>query len=612
MALKRPLIISDEGFQKEYSGTSDQIVLNGLVVSGNAIVSMGSARVRGVAAPTDGNDATNKTYVDNLITGLKWINPSKVLKAIADNTATPPASPVSGDAYVLNGGGSGAWSAFGANDIVEYTGTGWVEVLDGGSLVSNETRVIVKSTSGAGSFASHENDVMEWDGSTWGVAQTATDGLATLIIGENSIFENIGYTYDSTAWVQFTGAGQLVAGNGLTKSGNTINAVGTNGVVASADGLYAQVAGNGIAVSGAGIYLDAGEAISLKASGISVNYTHGLKVSGDNLTIDYASGLDLNGSNQLVALASTGISVGASGIAVDYGNGLFPVVNTLTVLANSGISVDASGVAVNVGAGLTFDSGAVAGNLGNGLYMSGNTHIAALAATGLTADASGISVVVGNGLGLSGDYVAVNYASGITVNGSNELIADAGTGISVDSNGINVIFDSTLSADGSNQMTVIGLPSLFEVSGVAVGATVTAANLDTLTDGSDASALHTHSGLYITLSAAEAIAKADPVYVAANDNVGQACATSSDMSRIIGLASSAFSAGQDCKILNNGSVIQGAFAGGTPGNPYYLNAATAGITANVPGNSGDRIILVGYAINATDLCIQIRDYGQKA
>jgi hypothetical protein len=47
---------------------------------------------------------------------------------------------------------------------------------------------------------------------------------------------------------------------------------------------------------------------------------------------------------------------------------------------------------------------------------------------------------------------------------------------------------------------VLGLPELFKIHATAVGSTVTAPNLDTLTDGSDAGSLHIHDAPMTVIS----------------------------------------------------------------------------------------------------------------
>jgi len=527
MALVKPLIISAEGFPREAASSTDYLLLQGgLVVSSTAVVSFAGARLRSVGAPTSGGDATNKTYVDNVASNIKWTNPAQVLKVIGDTKITAPGTPVSGDAWVLSGAGVGAWAAWGTGDIVEYNGLliGWKLVLSAGDYINDSTRVVVKSTSGAGSFAGEENNILQWTGSAWEVVVSAEDGRALLIIGSDSIYENIGYVYDSeggsTGWVQFTGAGQIVAGDGMTKVGNTLNVGGGAGITVSADGLYVN--------------------------------------AGDGLSID--------GINYVVVVADSGISVGAGGVAVNAGSGIdFNASGAVMVVADSGISVGAGGVAVNAGSGIDFASGAV---------------IVDTVGNGLAATAAGLHLI-------------------------------AGTAIDLNASGISVKYDDVTLGISSDALTVVGVPSNFEINGVAVGNTVTAANLDTLTDGSNADLLHSHSGMYLTLSSAEAISKGDPVYVQTTDLVGQGCAASGNMSRIIGLALTAAASNAACIIVNNGSIVRSCVTGATYNAPYYLNAATAGITATIPAAAGSRLIMVGYAINTSDICVQLRDYGQK-
>jgi hypothetical protein len=152
-----------------------------------------------------------------------------------------------------------------------------------------------------------------------------------------------------------------------------------------------------------------------------------------------------------------------------------------------------------------------------------------------------------------------------------------------------------------------------------VGAAVTAANLDTLTNGSNADALHQHAPnvateapkVENTLAVAEAIAVADAVYqTATNDRVGKARADDTTKSYVLGIARTAQpTVGSTAEIVSAGPAA-GVLSGATPGQPYYLQA-TGGIGPATPG-AGNRVIQCGVAKNATDLFVRIVDYGKKA
>jgi hypothetical protein len=164
-----------------------------------ASVSLNSQKITGLADPTDAQDAATKAYVDAARSGLD------VKQSVRAATT--------------------------AN--VTLSGT---QTIDGVSLIATN-RVLVKDQS-----TTSENGIWVVSASTWSRATDAdsdaevTAGLFTFV-EEGTDNGNSGFvlTTDNPITVgttgltfaQFSGAGQITAGNGLTKTGNTIDAVGT-------------------------------------------------------------------------------------------------------------------------------------------------------------------------------------------------------------------------------------------------------------------------------------------------------------------------------------------------------------------------------------------------
>lgn len=259
------------------------------------------------------------------------------------------------------------------------------------------------------------------------------------------------------------------------------------------------------------------------------------------------------------------------------------------------------------------------------------------AGAGLTKTGNIISVKKGDGIEIvsNGSAVNVDLATnpGLALTGSSpnkklSALVYANGGIQIDtSNGLALLLNGTTLQTGVTGVSVKGLPSNFEVNGIATAyanpgtGQVTAGNLNTLTAGSssNADALHTHSlptvpyagrieGLYAVV---EAVTAGDPVYQSTtNDQVGLGDCGNDAKSRIIGVARTGQATpGSSAPIVTAGPCA-GVLTGATAGTPYYL-ASSGGLTSTVPG-AGKRVIQVGVAKNATDLFVRIVDYGKKA
>lgn len=276
------------------------------------------------------------------------------------------------------------------------------------------------------------------------------------------------------------------------------------------------------------------------------------------------------------------------------GNGLVRTGNVLDVGDGPGILVSADKIEIELGSNpaLEFDAGGDAGKL---LWKPDTTR-------GLAKDASGAYIDLATDPGFQftgGKLDAKLYASG---------------GLQKDANGLGIKLDGTTNQLSASGLSVKGLPALFEIATVATSANVTSANLGTLTAGStsDAGTLHKHSDVISTVAVSEAVAVGDPGYWSAtNDQMGKGDCTLDAKSRIKGVFKTAQATpGSNAQFVASG-VVPSALTGATAGAPYYL-AAGGGVTATAPTGSGNRVIEVGIAKNATDLFVAVIDYGKRA
>ena len=199
------------------------------IATPTANVAMGGFNITGLADPVNATDAANKQYVDAARTGLD----TKASVRLASITA------LTGVTYTAAGGTSTR------GQITSAPNT-----LDGTNLAQGD-RVLIKDTAGlAGAATAAANGIWVvttlgtgatgvWDRATdfdtdaevtsgayvWVEEGTQAD-TAWVLTTSNPIVIG-GASGTSLTWVMFSSAGSLIAGAGLTKTGNAIDAVGT-------------------------------------------------------------------------------------------------------------------------------------------------------------------------------------------------------------------------------------------------------------------------------------------------------------------------------------------------------------------------------------------------
>jgi hypothetical protein len=309
--------------------------------------------------------------------------------------------------------------------------------------------------------------------------------------------------------------------------------------------------------------------------------------------------------------ASGGGIKGKITVDSDLGLAVSAGVLSIDLATNPGLEFSTGDLTAKVDttAGMELVAGGIAVDLAAtpGLEFSGGDLTAKVDTTaGLAITASGIEI----------DLDAT--APGLEFSAGDLLVKVSGDkGIVLTANGVEIEIDDspdTLDVDADG-LKVVGLPSLFKINGTAVGATVTAPNADTLTDGSNADALHVHSGTAASqrvensIITSENITDGDPVYWSGNDTVGEGDAGVDAKARVIGVATATVTSPAPVSVVSIGEAA-GVGSGWTANDPIYL-ADAGGLTSTRPSAS-KRIIVMGYAMNGTDLWVDIRDYGKRA
>jgi hypothetical protein len=206
-----------------------------LVPVGTGTVDVANARITSVGTPTQATDAATKGYVDAVKQALD-IKDSVRVATTANLTAT--ASGTGAGKTLTN---SGTQAALTIDSIVLVVGN---RVLVKDQTTQADNGIYTVTTVGSASVNWVLTRATDADNSPTG---EVTPGMFTFV-EEGTVGADNGYvlttdgtvTIDTTAltFVQFSGAGSVIAGDGLTKSGNTLNVVGTtNRILVNADSI---------------------------------------------------------------------------------------------------------------------------------------------------------------------------------------------------------------------------------------------------------------------------------------------------------------------------------------------------------------------------------------
>ena len=198
-----------------------------LTISASKTIDMGANKVTNIADPTGAQDAASKAYVDAVKTGLD-VKDSCDIATTADVSTWTYANGTAGVGATLTAAGNGVV----ALDSVNLTLNMRVLVKD--QDPSTENGIYYVSTAGAvGAIlvltrALDANQPAELTGGSFTFVEQGTTQAENGYVFTHNGDPTFGAGNTALTVAQFSGAGQIIAGTSLTKSGNTIN-VATDG-----------------------------------------------------------------------------------------------------------------------------------------------------------------------------------------------------------------------------------------------------------------------------------------------------------------------------------------------------------------------------------------------
>jgi hypothetical protein len=419
-----------------------------------ASVNLNSQKIINLATPTNATDAANKDYVDSVSQGLDPKNSVHVATTTNLNLSSP--------------GGT----------------------IDGVTMVSGD-RVLVKDQTTAS-----QNGIYVWNGAASAMTRATDADSVTKLNGGAFVFVEEGNTYATTGWVlqqpagtyvlgttaltwsQFSGAGQITAGTGLTKSGNTIALITP---VTTANG------GTGLTTVGTGF---------LKGNGSTLSY---VTLSSGDIPDLSATYVTLAGSQTISGTKTFSSS---------------PIFSTLTgyVKANGASALTASS---------TVPAGDISGTLG---VSNGGTGATTLTSNGVLLG-NGTSAIQATSAGTANQVLRIPSAGGAPAFGAINLastsavtgtlpISNGGTGQTSFALGILKSDGTTLSAGTLSASDIPDLSSTY----VTVNTNQTVNGVKTFASGINVSQITPSANNYIGLGASGTPVRQIDTWIGSNNN----------------------------------------------------------------------------------------------
>jgi hypothetical protein len=572
MAERKPLFQSSEGFQEEMSPSGDSITLGGLTMNGGNIV-MGNNKITGLGDGTNPGDVLNKAQIDALVA-----------------TGNVFKEPVFAESQLINGA-SGGIAALGALFFAAIPAVGDQVVFDDG--VNTETYTFVANIAGE----TLPNDVS--------IETDAATAMQRLVLRMNADPSNTFWTGEFHVPGEYNTDGEIhvredkTPVDSLSDSriyGNTWATPADFQVVTFSDGVTAAQYNDGTQIQGPGADPTSGR--------FGFSRAEATLVDGE---VHLA--LDLNAQFSWEDSAQTWNQISGSGAIPDATSGSGGGVKGLATFdEDKGLQVVSGGIAevrLEAAKGIQFESG---GGLGVKIDDTPDT---------LDVDSDGLKVV-----GLPGLFKIDGSAvsSGVTATNLNTLVAGASsdadalhthdgladavhshTHASTTGQTANDHHNQSHAIDGGDH-TLTGATSGYVL-------TATSATTFAFVAPGAASKAPKISAPYTT--ATDTTANGDAVYWNGTDTLGEARADTDTKARCIGVIQTGGGAAPTTVEVVTAGPCTGVLGGGGVANtPYYLGV-TGGITATPPG-AGNRVVVVGYAMNTNDLFVEIRDYGKKA
>jgi hypothetical protein len=313
----------------------DNITINGNTISssdtngnvvidpnGTGVVDVNTSRITNVSDPVNDNDAANKAYVDAVAEGLH------VHEQVHAMITTPLAT-ITGDTVTYDNGTSGVGATLTLSTALDLAGGD----LDGDTDITTGDRVIINGESNAA-----HNGIYVITSTT--VLTRATDfDTSTEMAGGDFVWVTHGTTYADTGWVlgeevttvgtsnvsfvQFSGLGQVTAGDGLAKSGNTLSVnVDDSSIEISSDTLQVKALGITNEMLAGSISNDklAGSIANAKLANSTITITGGDASSdavalGETLSITDGEGIDTSISSNTLTIAAELATTSNKGVA---------------------------------------------------------------------------------------------------------------------------------------------------------------------------------------------------------------------------------------------------------------------------------------------------------